>query len=208
LLEARHLTFGQLLESALKRNGIEPGLAATHCPRDHVLLVTRLQHRTTGKQLTVANIHTVWDNFTQLDVSSLHVALALRELGEEETILFTGDFNSLPTMEPYLLASQGGLTEGQLKDLEGKGTAALGEATGPLVDCLANEYQQPGGRTLGSAYLAVKGSEPRLTNFDDYDGEHPADWCLDYIWFSTSSLKPVAVLDTVGVPAGIETKKS
>ena len=29
--------------------------------------------------------------------------------------------------------------------------------------------------------------------------------CLDYIWFSTSSLKPVEVLDTVGVPAGIET---
>ena len=41
-----------------------------------------------------------------------------------------------------VLNSQGGLTEGQLKDLEGKGTAALGEATGPLVDCLANEYQQ------------------------------------------------------------------
>ena len=33
LLEARHLTFGQLLESALQRNGIDPGLAATHCPR-------------------------------------------------------------------------------------------------------------------------------------------------------------------------------
>ena len=29
--------------------------------------------------------------------------------------------------------------------------------------------------------------------------------CLDYIWFSTDSLKPVAVLDTVGVPPGIET---
>ena len=28
--------------------------------------------------LQVANIHTVWDNFTQLDVSSLHVAMALR----------------------------------------------------------------------------------------------------------------------------------
>ena len=26
----------------------------------------------------MANIHTVWENFTQLDVSSLHVALALR----------------------------------------------------------------------------------------------------------------------------------
>ena len=30
--------------------------------------------------------------------------------------------------------------------------------------------------------------------------------CLDYIWFSKSSLRPVAVLDTVGVPAGIESQ--
>merc|ERR1719295_420063 len=106
-------------------------------------------------------------------------------------------------MEPYLVASQDGLSEGQLKDLQSKGTAALGEATGPLVDCLSKEYQQPGGgRALGSAYLEVKGSEPRLTNYDDYDGNHPADWCLDYIWFSSDALKPVAVLDTVGVPPG------
>ena len=26
--------------------------------------------------------------------------------------------------------------------------------------------------------------------------------CLDYIWFSSNSLKPTEVLDTVGVPAG------
>ena len=38
--------------------------------------------------------------------------------------------------------SQDGLSEGQLKDLESKGTAALGEATGPLVGCLAKEYQE------------------------------------------------------------------
>ena len=30
--------------------------------------------------------------------------------------------------------------------------------------------------SLESSYLTVKGSEPRLTNFDDYDGDHPADW--------------------------------
>jgi len=203
LLEARHLTFVQLLESALKRNGLDPDLALSQCPRDHVLLVTRLKHRSTGKHLTVANIHTVWDNFAQLDVSSLHVALALRELGkEEEAVIFAGDFNSLPTMEPYLIASQDGLSEAELKDLEDKGSAGLGEAVGPIVGCLSNEYQQPGGPALGSAYLTVKGSEPLLTNYDDYDGNHPADWCLDYIWFSTNTLKPVAVLDTVGVPTG------
>merc|ERR1712080_118273 len=74
----RH-TFNNMLESALTRVGRDPGLA-THCSRDHVFLVTRLQHRHTGHCVTVANIHTVWDNFTQLDVSTLHVAMALREL--------------------------------------------------------------------------------------------------------------------------------
>ena len=41
---------------------------------------------------------------------------------------------------------------------------------------------QPGGPALGSAYLTVKGSEPLLTNYDDYDGNHPADW-YDYFNF-------------------------
>ena len=27
-----------------------------------------------------------------------------RELGKEEAVIFAGDFNSLPTMEPYLMA--------------------------------------------------------------------------------------------------------
>ena len=43
----------------------------------------------------------------------------------------------------------------------------------------------------------VQGSEPRLTNYDDYDSHHPADWCLDYISYSRETLRPVAVLETV-----------
>ena len=32
--------------------------------------------------------------------------------------------------------------EAELKDLEDKGSAGLGEAVGPIVGCLSNEYQQ------------------------------------------------------------------
>ena len=38
--------------------------------------------------------------------------------------------------------SQDGLSEAELKDLEDKGSAGLGDAVGPMVGCLSNEYQQ------------------------------------------------------------------
>ena len=82
-----------------------------------VVLVTRLEHVSTGQHVTVANLHTIWENFSQLDVASLHVALVLHLLQEEEgALLLSGDFNSLPEMEPYLLLTQGGLTEEQLQE--------------------------------------------------------------------------------------------
>ena len=82
-----------------------------------VVLVTRLEHVSTGQHVTVANLHTIWENFSQLDVASLHVALVLHLLQEEEdALLLTGDFNSLPEMEPYLLLTQGGLTGEQLQE--------------------------------------------------------------------------------------------
>ena len=46
----------------------------------------------------------------------------------------------------------------------------------------------------------LQGSEPECTNYDDYDGCHPADWTLDYIWFTGHSLRADSVLDTMGRP--------
>ena len=43
---------------------------------------------------------------------------------------------------PPRMNSQGGLTEAQLEDLGTKGKAGLGEALGPLVVSLANEYKE------------------------------------------------------------------
>ena len=197
LLEARHLTFNQLLEGAVARAGLATALAA-EVARDHVVLVTKLEHRATGRALTVANLHTIWDDFRQLDVAALHVAMAVRAVAGEGAVVVAGDYNSLPSMEPYLLATQGGLTPAQLEGLRGKGGGVLGEA-GPLATCLAAEFTTPT-LHLASAYKVVRGEEPRLTNFDDYDGSHPADWCLDYLLYSPAALAPTMVLDTVGVP--------
>ena len=33
-----------------------------------------------------------------------------------------------------------------------------------------------------------------------YDGQHPADWTLDYIWYTADRLRADTVLDTMGVP--------
>ena len=46
------------------------------------------------------------------------------------------------TIKITMMISQGGLTEAQLEDLGTKGKAGLGEALGPLVVSLANEYKE------------------------------------------------------------------
>ena len=50
--------------------------------------------------------------------------------------------------------SQGGLTEAQLEDLGTKGKAGLGEALGPLVLSLANEYKEV--NQIGCRTIAIE----------------------------------------------------
>ena len=41
--------------------------------RDHVFLLLQLRCQTTGRLLSLGNIHTLWDNFSQPDVTTLQV---------------------------------------------------------------------------------------------------------------------------------------
>ena len=109
----------------------------------------------------------MWDNFTQLDVTTLQVRLALARLAaiaEDKTFVLAGDLNSRTSMAPYCLLHSGQLSKQQRRDLASVATASCGERSlaSLLEDCLGHD--QP---DLSSSYLSVKGSEPELTNYDE-----------------------------------------
>ena len=198
--DVQKLSFNEMLKEAVETANLDSSLAAS-CARDHIFLIVQLKHLKTGKMLTIGNIHTIWDNFTQLDVTTLQVALALAKLArfaEDSTYIMAGDFNSRQNMAPYYLLLNGSLSESHKKELTAVATAKLDDKS--LFELLEDSYQHSSA-DLASSYLTVKGTEPDLTNYDDYDGKHPADWCLDYIWYTSNTLEANCVLDTIGTPS-------
>ena len=105
-----------------------------------------------------------------------------------------GDFNSTPSMPPYHLMERGFISpaaEEQLSQL-----ASVTADGRPLSQLLRQSYTHPS-RSLASSYRVVKGQEPLLTNYDNYDGDNPSSDCLDYIWFSQDGLVVNNVLDMI-----------
>eukprot|EP00090_Calanus_glacialis_P013601 TRINITY_DN22262_c0_g1_i1.p1 TRINITY_DN22262_c0_g1~~TRINITY_DN22262_c0_g1_i1.p1 ORF type:complete len:382 (-),score=109.82 TRINITY_DN22262_c0_g1_i1:211-1356(-) len=198
--DVQKLTFNEMLEEAMEAENIDVSAAAS-CARDHIFLIVQLRHLKSGKVLTIGNIHTIWDNFSQLDVTTLQVALALAKLvrfAEDSTYIMAGDFNSRQNMAPYYLLLNGALSESHKKELAA--VATMKHDNKSLFELLENYYQHSS-EDLSSSYLSLKGTEPDLTNYDDYDGQHPADWCLDYIWYTSNTLEANCVLDTIGTPS-------
>lgn len=98
---------------------------------------------------------------------------AFAELLESVGVVLAGDFNRSPTDTLYRFLSEGQLAEEPLR-----------AAFGRKIPDHAWQHPFPG---LQSAYKAALGSEPVLTT---------PTGCLDYIWFSGSSLLPRSVLQT------------
>jgi len=205
LLDVKKYKFNDDLAEALKMKGISKDFGRPF-ERNHVFLVTKLKHLQTGNKFRVGNIHTIWDNFTQLEVSSLQLTLALRKLKEdkdddeeENPLIMAGDFNSEPHMPPYLIIKDGKPSDEVKKKLL---TFESKNGKGVLFNAL-EEYYSHSIDDLRSSYLSIMGKEPELTNYANFDLKHYADWCLDYIWFTEDSLKVTSVLDTVGIPENL-----
>ena len=71
MVEVRKLSYNSMLAEECVKREIDP--EELRGERPHVFLVTKLLHLTTNKIITLGNIHTVWDNFSQLDVTTLQV---------------------------------------------------------------------------------------------------------------------------------------
>ena len=165
--------------------------------KDETFLILRLRHLGTGRIITIGNIHTIWEHFTQLDVSALHIALSLSKLAkyaENKTFIIAGDFNSPPYMAPYPLLKNGYVPDAQKTKLM---TAPAVTVQGRSLYELLPESYSHSTRDLASSYLVAMGREPEVTIYNNYDGHSLLDTCLDYICYTADTLQVVSVLDTV-----------
>ena len=194
------ISFNEMLDEAVEAADLDKSVAVS-CQRDQIFLVMKLKHLKTGKMVTVGNIHALWENFSQPDVTTLQVALALAKLvrlADACPYIMAGDFNSRPHMAPYALLKNGNLTDSHKNDLIEAATITIDKKS--LFELL-DQFYVHSHTGLSSSYLTVLGSEPSLTSYDDYDGHHPSDFCLDYIWYGAHSLEVNCVLDTTIKPS-------
>ena len=70
------ISFNEMLKDECDKRGID--YISLDCERPHVFLITKLRHNNSGRILTIGNIHTVWDSFSQLDVTTLQVEMNIK----------------------------------------------------------------------------------------------------------------------------------
>ena len=198
-LSVEKISFNEMLADVVEVAGLDHAVTAG-CERDQVFLVIKLKHLRTDRMLTICNVHTIWENFSQPDVTTLQVALALARLvkmADGGPYIMAGDFNSRPHMPAYALLANGQLAEDHKQELtEAASTTADGKSLFELLE----EFYCHSSPDLASSYAMVKGEEPSVTSYDDYDGKHPSDFCLDYIWYTKDMLEANCVLDTTIKP--------
>lgn len=163
-----------------------------------VLLVTRLRCKNTGKFITVGNVHINWGNFKLPNIQCVQIARAIKEVvnragNDFNPHVICGDFNSSPKSPGYQLASEGYLADAMIQLLQSSKTMEMPDGSkSALVDHLWEGFQHTSS-SLKSAYAVVQGTEPALTTMTKNTHE-----CLDYVFYSSTSLEAVGVLQVPG----------
>jgi mRNA deadenylase 3'-5' endonuclease subunit Ccr4 len=152
-----------------------------------VAIIVHLLHIPSNQELLVCCIHTS-SHYQFPHIAACQVQCCLnqfQEIMENEKkripVVFCGDFNSTPQSEVYSL-----LCNGKLKD----------EEFVHLYDTADQEkfeipFKFSHNLNLSSSYYNVNYEEPEMTHVVE-----TFNATLDYIWFSTDSLKTIAVLET------------
>ena len=162
-----------------------------------IFLVVKLQHLQTNKVVTIGNIHTVWNYFNLLNLSTLHVAMAMEkllELSQGGAHIIVGDFNSTPSMGPYKLMKNGKLTSDELNELINMPSIQM---EGRNFSDMFRHCYRHGSDSLRSGYH----SNPIYTCIDNESSEKQ---CLDYIWYSSDHLTVIDSLETADVAADVD----
>ena len=125
-LDVKKLSFNEMLGEALESAGFSPSSGKV-CEKDEVFLLTKFKQLKTNNFVTVGNIHTLFENFKQPDVTVLQMSLAFRHLvtlADCGAFIFAGDFNSAPRMPGYTFLSTGQLNDDQKQTMKETDAAA------------------------------------------------------------------------------------
>lgn len=190
-------------------DGMDPSIQAAvreYMNRSDVLVVARLQCNQTGLEVTVGNIHVTWGEMKVPDVQSLQIACAIKEVvnkagSEACPHIMCGDFNSEPHSPGYLMAKDGYFNdEGTITKLQQIANLQLPDGRAEsLVNCMWQAFQHTSS-SLKSVYFETQGADPVITSYN-----RVMCACVDYIFYSSSSLDAVGVLETASKDKIMET---
>ncbi|XP_030845658.1 glucose-repressible alcohol dehydrogenase transcriptional effector-like [Strongylocentrotus purpuratus] len=141
------------------------------------ILLTSFTCLKTGRPLTVANVHLVWQTHIVPDLNTLQAALALQRLDEFSTqdgpCIMCGDFNHQPVMPGYQLIRDGCLDNESRMHLRKfplfSGADAKHGKESCLVDILPKWFCHSF-KHFKSSYAEIQGEEPPFTCFTDNYG--------------------------------------
>ncbi|XP_064627850.1 uncharacterized protein LOC135487716 [Lineus longissimus] len=197
-----HDAFMELLQDSNSLSDEITAAVREYLERPKEFILTKLKCKKSGWLVTVANIHTTWEDLEWPTVQTAQVCAGLRKLlelsgGSDSCYVYTGDFNSLPSCPPYCFLRDGRLSPEVLAKYPDKKLVALdnGEVFSlpevvPHLFC----HNEP----LKNAYLVVKGRNPEATNCDPLSLTDDPVFigCLDYIWYNSKTIGCSGVVDT------------
>ncbi|XP_066264484.1 uncharacterized protein [Branchiostoma lanceolatum] len=171
-----------------------------------VMMMCRLRCKETGRVVSVGTFHVIWwmglmpsaPQHVEVDVQSLQISVAMSELvkfagGVDKPHILCGDFNSSPFSPAYGILARGYLGGGGYEMFRALRPFKVSDNESKcLIELLPSSLYSHPSKSLKSAYAEVKGKEPDFTDYTDSFVE-----CLDYIWYSSDSLRVTEVLDMV-----------
>lgn len=156
--------------------------------KDHIALITYLQHVETGEKIVIVNTHLHWDPAFN-DVKALQVGILLEELQvimkklihansidevKNTSLVICGDFNSTKKSAVYQLFSTGSVSKHE--DLDGRDYGRFTD------EGFHHNFK------LKSAYDHIASDFPCSNFTPTFTSE------IDYVWYSTGSLQVKGLL--------------
>eukprot|EP00058_Branchiostoma_floridae_P000818 XP_002586306.1 hypothetical protein BRAFLDRAFT_109077 [Branchiostoma floridae] len=196
--------FKELIKSHVGES--ERGYVYKYLEKSSVMMMCKLRCKETGREVSVGMLHVIWwmglipsaPQHVEVDVQSLQISVAMNELvkfagGVDQPHILCGDFNSSPFSPAYGILTRGYLGGGGYEMFRALRPFKVSDDESKcLIELLPTSVFSHPSKSLKSAYAEVKGKEP---DFTDYDGAFVE--CLDYIWYSSDSVRVTEVLDTV-----------
>ncbi len=176
--------------------------------RPNVALISVLRDTVTRKYVICAGTHIIWNDMAKPALKALQACLISQKIfdiretlsktvdHDDIAVVFGGDFNSEPDHMSVKLMKNGVLTDVDSKTLdtlsyiveEKKAVPVKIRETSLITKYFAHRLKNP--LTLSSSYFDVMGEEPVITCSNEaYRG------CLDYIFYTASSLKVSSVAE-------------